>query len=81
MDDKAAFLCEILLDPMNGFLQMLQSKPLRKAPTQEVFVSILQVLNKILTEDKYLLLKILQTLMKRNRQRSQSRCQETPVET
>ena len=29
MDDKVAFLCEISLDRMNGFLQMLESKPLK----------------------------------------------------
>lgn len=66
MDDKTALFCEISLDPMNELLQMLEYKPLKKAPTQEVFASILQVLNDTLPEDKYLLLKILQTLMKRN---------------
>ena len=29
MDNKVAFFCKISLDRMNGFLQMLESKPLK----------------------------------------------------
>ena len=42
-DDETACLCEILVDPINGFLQTFEYKALKKSQTREVFASILQV--------------------------------------
>ena len=50
---EAVLLCAILVDPMNGFLQTLESKALKKAPAREVFASILQVLNEASTEEGF----------------------------
>ena len=52
-DDETVLLCEILVNPINGFLQALESKALKKLPTREVFASILQVLNQALTEEEF----------------------------
>ena len=38
---------------MNRFIQMLESKALKKAPTREVFALSLQVLNEALTEEGF----------------------------
>ena len=57
--DETALLSEILMDPMNGFLQTLESKALIKAPTREVFASTLQVLNEVLTKQGLAIKKIL----------------------
>ena len=38
---------------MNGFLQALESKTFKKAPTWEVFASIFEVLNEALTEQRF----------------------------
>ena len=62
-DDQTALLCEVLVDPMNGFLQKLESKALKQAPNWEVFGSILQVFNKALTEEGFA---IKNSLIKRN---------------
>ena len=40
-DDETVLLCEVLSDPMNNYLNTLETKALKKAPTREVFQAIL----------------------------------------
>ena len=54
MDNETVPLCEIFVNPINGFLQALESKSLIKAAaTQEVFAAILQVLKEALPEEGF----------------------------
>ena len=52
-DDETILLCEILADPLNNYLQTLETKALKKAPTKEVFQAILNDFNEEMRRNEF----------------------------